>query len=217
MTLTDLARHYTRTYYRRVAVTAVLAIILSQVVWSSFGIQPTIGSFMNTAVLAAFIVARKPDELHRAHILVFTFGVGFVLPIAVLMNDFDTWLSFACAMSLAIIAMITCTWMTHRRKPQGVWLALPDGRDLPLDVRPFTCEECRRVHYAMFAQGTPIQLGDFDVARFELHAEKVPSGCTMVPLFTRDPEGTVWVPVAPPGFGITTIAKPGEFRLTSER
>lgn len=161
---TTLVQRMLRPFPVRFAVVyGVAMLMLLGVQLVTGGESINLSAALDLVICGLIAACRGRREIHLIKWALVVYDVVVLLPIAVVVNDFDLWLTFVLG---AVVAVVTWTMCLYRRlvnrRPMTVWVSLPSGQDVLLDTRPFLCGICRRVcdhvHHVAFAPERNIDL-----------------------------------------------------------
>lgn len=159
---TTLVERMLRPYLARFVLVYGVAMLMLLGIQLATSQSMNVSDALDMAVWALICARRGNRETHFTQWALLAY-CAVLLPIAVVVNDFDLWLTFGFGVVIAAVIWIMCLYRRLvNRRPMTVWVSLPSGQDIPLDTRPFLCGICRRtcdhVHHVAFAPEKNIDL-----------------------------------------------------------
>lgn len=211
----DRTREHTREYLFRVAVISSAGAALQLTVSILLNGAFTVLGLFTSVVVGLYVPARSVADLFRAYEVMLVMALLLCVPAVLLIGDAASWVALGMAVVMAVTTRLALSWRVRRSAPEGVELRTTDGREIPLDVRPFTCHRSNRLHYAIFAaQNEPVKISDGDMSGTMLVIDEMGPGCLLVATFYDEPDGSIWLPGTPPGLHLATALQStkGAFR-----
>lgn len=170
-----------RTYWGRLALCLVVTGLLAIASWLGSGLRVDhtevtnlVTEVITLGVIGLVLAAKTVDDYHLAYLL--CAGTCAALSFVVFrVREFPWWVSWGVSGLMMLVSGVM--WVgksiSERRArvaPRGVWVVLPDGREIPVEVRPRYCGACQRPHWRAYAISEKILLPEDGGVR--LRAEK---------------------------------------------
>lgn len=201
-------RRVRRTYWGRLALCLMVTGLLAMLSWLCSGLRVDHTEAMNLVtevitlgVIGLVFVAKTVNDYSRAYLL--CAGTCAALSLVVFrVREFPWWVSWGVSGLMMLVSGVM--WLgksiSERRArvvPKGVWLVLPDGREIPLEVRPRYCGACQRPHWRAYAVAQKILLPED--GEFSLRAEKHARRAVVEVAVVTDETNRYWLTTADDG------------------
>jgi hypothetical protein len=190
-----------QTYWRRLLFFFVLDVVLAVLTWLCCGLRLD-PSQVTYLVVTGFVLAARSIRDYMTAQWLCALVIGMLTPVAFDTGAFVWWAAWGVAVLMLVISTVMTVGKSigeRRRRiaPQGVWAVLPDGREIPLDVRPVGDDVDRGPRWMAYAIDQAISVpGEvaLRVERFEPRRRGA-----LRPALTLDENGHCWLATADDG------------------